>query len=310
MSRRHSLPDKVNLFTVILADANLPATSKVIAGWLLFHHHNTVTGICTPSNRTIGKAIGIRPENVSRHIGTLVKSEYLFVRRRVGTSNSYAFNWPKGAKAAVSAMRKALKKAESGVGDMMKTTGSIDENVKPPCSTRHDHNDGNVNLILELKTGTEDGNLTLPGESEAPLLLDPWKDDVPGGIGTGVPGASEEGVLARFCSIYPLVISKEQLSAVRSALHRSLAIANGEAILDGAMRYANECSGREANFIADPVNWLNGRRWCSKDKTKAEIVILGPDGKSLTSAYQKRPRSRSQQILQWTPARKNPFSLQ
>ena len=96
MNRRHSLPDKVNLYTVILADTNLTATSKVIAGWLLFNHHNTITGICTPSNRTIGRALGIRPENVSRNIGMLVEGGYLFVRRRFGTSNSYKFNWSKG----------------------------------------------------------------------------------------------------------------------------------------------------------------------------------------------------------------------
>ena len=80
MNKRPSLLDKVNLYIVILSDANLSATSKVVAGWLLFNHHNTVTGICTPSNRTIGKSLGIRPENVSRNIGMLVKAEYLFVR--------------------------------------------------------------------------------------------------------------------------------------------------------------------------------------------------------------------------------------
>ena len=93
MTKRHSLPDKVNLYIVILADKNLPPTAKVIAGWLLFNHHNTLTGICTPSNRTIGKAIGIRPENVSRNIGMLVRAGYLLVRRRFGTSNSYDFEW-------------------------------------------------------------------------------------------------------------------------------------------------------------------------------------------------------------------------
>ena len=98
MNKRPSPPDKVNLYIVILADTNLSATSKVIAGWLLFNHHNTVTGICTPSNRTIGKAIGIRPENVSRNIGMLVKAGYLLVRRRFGTSNSYDFDWSKGGK--------------------------------------------------------------------------------------------------------------------------------------------------------------------------------------------------------------------
>ena len=142
MNKRPSLPDKVNLYTVILADTNLPATSKVIAGWLLFHHHNTVTGICTPSNRTIGKAIGIRPENVSRNIGMLLKAGYLLVRRRFGTSNSYDFEWSKGKKDVVNAIRKHLKGAEADAEDMTKASRPIDEKVKTPCLKRHDSNDG------------------------------------------------------------------------------------------------------------------------------------------------------------------------
>ena len=149
MNKRLSLLDKVNLYTVILSDARLSATSKVIAGWLLFNYHNTITGICTPSNRTIGRALGIRPENVSRNIGMLVKGGYLFVRRRFGTSNSYEFNWSKGGKDAVRVIRTQLKGAEVEVEDMTKTSRPIDENVKTPCLKRHDSNDGNVNLTLE-----------------------------------------------------------------------------------------------------------------------------------------------------------------
>jgi len=306
MNRRHSLPDKVNLYTVILADTNLSATSKVIAGWLLFYHHNTMTGICTPSNRTIGKAIGIRPENVSRNIGMLVKTGYLLVRRRFGTSNSYDFDWSKGGKDVVSAIRKHLKGPEADAEDMTQGSRPVDENIKPPCLNRHDRNDENVNLILEENTGTEDGNLNLLGESDGNLLWNHGEANVPSRI---EPGPDEEGTLARFRSVYPLVISEGQVPAVRAALRRALTIASIETILQGAMRYSTECIDREPHFIAEPVNWLNGRRWSSTDKTKSDVVILEPDGKSLT-VNQRRPRSRSQEILQWIPSRKNPFSLQ
>jgi len=308
MNKRHSLPDKVNLYIAILADTNLTATSKVIAGWLLFNHHNTVTGVCTPSNRTIGKAIGVRSENVSRNIGMLVKAGYLLVRRRFGTSNSYDFEWSRGGKEAVSAIRKQLKGAEADAEDMTQESNPIDESVKPPCLNRHDSNDENVNLILEVNTGTKDRNLNLSGESEGYLLRNLGKANGPTCIEPR-PDASDERTLARFRSVYPLVISDEQVPAVRAALCRALTIANAESILDGTMHYANECTGREPHFIADPVNWLNGGRWVSKDKTKSDLVILGPDGKSLT-VNQPRPRSRCQEILQWIPSRKNPFSLQ
>jgi hypothetical protein len=308
MNKRPSLLDKVNLYIVILSDANLSATSKVIAGWLLFNHHNTVTGICTPSNRTIGKAIGVRPENVSRNIGMLVKAGYLLVRRRFGTSNSYDFEWSKGKKDVVSAIRKHLKGAEADAEDMTKASNPIDENVKPPCLKRHDSNDGNVNLIPESKTGTKDGNLTLSGESEASGICNHRKVVDRPSYTEPTADTSLEGVLTRFSSIYPLVIPESRVPAVRSAFRRALTVANAEVILDGAMRYAMECTGREPNYIADPVNWLNGHRWHLKDKTKADLVIIGPDSKPLT-VNSPRPRSRSQEILQWIPSRKNPFSL-
>jgi len=304
MNKRPSLLDKVNLYTLILSDANLSASSKVIAGWLLFKHHNTMTGICCPSNRTIGKALGIRPENVSRNIRKLVKAGYLVVRRRFGTSNSYEFNWSKGEK---DAGMNHLKGGEADVEDMTRTSRPIDDNVKTPCLKRRDSNDGNVNLTLESKTGTKDGNLTLSGESEASA---PWNHgkvvDRPYYIEP--VDTSLEGVLTRLSSIYPLVIPENRVPAVRSALRRALTVANAEVILDGAMHYAVECTGREPNYIADPVNWLNVHRWHLKDKTKADLVIIGPDSKPL-NVNSPRPRSRSQEILQWIPSRKNPFSL-
>jgi len=65
---KHTLANKLNLFTVIFADPHLGSTSKVVAAWLLFYHHNTVTSLCIPSNATVGRAIGLSPENVNRHI--------------------------------------------------------------------------------------------------------------------------------------------------------------------------------------------------------------------------------------------------
>ncbi len=170
MTTRVSLSDKINLNLIILAYDRLSATAKAVAGWLLFYRHNTATGLCNPSNRTIGIAIGIRPENVSRYIRSLVKYGYLIARRRFGTSNSYDFNWSRGSKAEVRALRTQLKRACATERDMTKSTIPVDEIVNTSCSKRQDDHDENVNLILEEKTRIEDGNLTLPGEIDSPLL--------------------------------------------------------------------------------------------------------------------------------------------
>ena len=310
MSKRLSLVDKTNLYIVILADGNLPATGKVIAGWLLFNHHNTLTGICTPSNRTVGNAVGIRPENVSRHIHMLVKAGYLIARRRVGTSNSYDFDWSKGHKNAVADLRKRLKRPNTTAEDMTETTIANDENVTASCSDHQDGIDKNINLIRERKTVLKDGNLTLSGEIEAPLSLNEGEGEVidPPDIESELDSGSD-GLVARFSSIYPLIISQDDTPALRAALRRALTIASFDAILDGAMRYASECSDREAKFIANPINWLNGRRWCSTPKTKSDVVILGQDDNSLGLNHS-RPLSPRQEILRWKASRKVPFSLQ
>jgi hypothetical protein len=302
-----SLVDKVNLYTVVLADESISATAKVIAGWLLFFHHNTSTGQCFPSNRTIGLGIGLRPENVSRHIRALVGAGYLLVQRRFGTSNSYGFNWSKGSRSEVSALRKRLKSMSGDSTDMPKSSLLRDEISKTPCSNRQDGNDEIVNLIREGKTVIEDGNLTLCGEIYGPLSTFDGKDS-PEDLQTRVAHLDDEFV-SRFCSVYPLIISENRGPALRAALKRALIIAHPDAILDGAMRYAIECSAREAHHIADPVNWLNGKRWQSETKTKSETVILGADGNPITANHS-RPLTRQQQISQWKPASKNPFSLQ
>lgn len=37
--------------------------------------------------------------------------------------------------------------------------------------------------------------------------------------------------------------------------------ADADALLSGIMRYAAECQGRDANFVAHPASWLSGKRW-------------------------------------------------
>lgn len=279
MNQTLTLLDKVQLYIVILADQDLPSTSKTVAGWLLFYHHNTKTGMCTPANATIGKALAIRPENVSRHIKKLVDAGYLQARRRWGSSNSYDFDWSKGSKETIDEIRKLLRTKPPEV-DMPETSKVVDQNVNNPCRNRQDPPVNNVNLILELKTRNEDGNLTLSGEIESSVTeLNVDKVDVEADIDS----TNIDSFLRQFQSIYPLKISDSALPAVRSSLLRALGREKTDTILDGAMRYATECVDREARFIANPVNWLNGQRWQSNDKVKADTIILG-SGDSLQNS--------------------------
>jgi DNA-binding transcriptional ArsR family regulator len=104
-----TLLDKTNLYLVMLADPQLSHGDKVVAAWILLFHHNSRSGLCIPKTETIGKAIGMRRENVSRHISNLVKAGYLLVQRRFNSSNSYDFVWSRGTREALNEIRDRLK---------------------------------------------------------------------------------------------------------------------------------------------------------------------------------------------------------
>jgi hypothetical protein len=302
---KHTLAQKLNLFTVIFADPHLGSTTKVVAAWLLFYHHNTATGLCIPSNGAVGKAIGLSPENVSRHTNKLVKAGFLLVQQRFGTSNSFDFNWSRGSVEAVEAVRTRLRRASpdppSEMG-MTKMRGEVDESGRGSCQNEQGSPDENDNLILEDNTEIEDGKITPPREHEGfPIYKPSKRSQSP----TALSDTIVDSFVARFRSIYPLQISEDEVPSIRAAARRALALADSESILDGAMRYHGECSGREANYIADPVNWLNGRKWSGKGKIKTDTVILGSDGSPIPASRHPTIRDR---IQQWRPAQGNQTS--
>jgi hypothetical protein len=299
---KHTLAHKLNLFTVIFADPHLGSTTKVVAAWLLFYHHNTATGLCIPSNGTVGKAIGLNPESVSRHTNKLVKAGFLVVKQRFGTSNSFDFNWSRGSVEAVEAVRTRLRRPSSEV-DMTKMLGEVDEKGRGSCQNEQGDLDENDNLTLEDNTGNKDGNLTLPREKDLPISIHRKRPQ----SSAAVADTRVDSFVARFRSIFPLKISDDELPSVRAAARRALTLADSESILDGAMRYHGECSGREANYISDPVNWLNGKKWSGKGKIKTDTVILGSDGSPIPASGYRTIRDR---IQNWRPAQGNPTKLE
>jgi hypothetical protein len=62
---------------------------------------------------------------------------------------------------------------------------------------------------------------------------------------------------AEFWKVYPRRVKP---IAARKAYEKARKLATAEAILAGAMRYAQHCS-REQQFQAHPTSWLNQGRW-------------------------------------------------
>jgi DNA-binding MarR family transcriptional regulator len=84
------------------------------------------------------------------------------------------------------------------------------------------------------------------------------------------PGEVEE-VFAVFWGQYPKRQAKD--AAWREFQNAVTAGADPKDILAGAMRYSADCTGKDAQYIARPDNWLRGGRW------KDEPASARPEGK-------------------------------
>lgn len=77
---------------------------------------------------------------------------------------------------------------------------------------------------------------------------------------------------AEFWFAYPKRVGRKKAQAIYT---RTIAKdeATPEALLAGAKRYAAECKGKEAQYIAHPATWLNAGRWADDESTGSATVI-------------------------------------
>jgi hypothetical protein len=68
---------------------------------------------------------------------------------------------------------------------------------------------------------------------------------------------------AEFWSVYPKRVGRRKAEAIygRAIAKREV---TPEALIAGAKRYAAECAGKEAQYIAHPATWLNAGRWADE----------------------------------------------
>jgi hypothetical protein len=287
-----TLLDKTNLYLVMLADPQLSHGDKVVAAWLLFFHHNSRSGLCFPKTETIGKAIGMRRENVSRHISNLVKAGYLLVRRRFNSSNSYDFVWSRGTREALNEIRGRLKDENI---DVTVSSAASDDVITGVCRNHHSQCDDIVSLIPVDNTLNEHGNLTLIGETDR--IHSSNEQNICDIDSTSKNESEMETLVSQFLSVYPLEICRNELSSIRRALRQAITKTSFAAIMNGAMSYATQCADREPRYIADPVNWLNGERWVEKDKAKSKALVIAADGRPISTSS--RPLSVREKIQRW-----------
>jgi hypothetical protein len=88
-------------------------------------------------------------------------------------------------------------------------------------------------------------------------------------------GAHAEEAFAEFWRHYPLQVDRKAAAAQFDAV-----LAAGQAtaaeLVAGAMRYAADRDGKDAQYTAWPANWLKNERWTDGPRPKANGVKERP----------------------------------
>jgi Helix-turn-helix domain len=304
--KNDKLKQKLNLYTVIVANPKLPDGAKTVAGALLFLFHNTKTGQCFPENATVGIAVGMHHKTVSKHIGELVKAGYLLRDRRFNKSSITGFNWAKSTE--VKAVRERIKAARDGAKtlpyDGAKQGGVWSDSEGSMERYRGVHGSDIATLTLESKTRIENRKGTLYEQRECPPSFGQSKEgndtnyskhkevsnsveesdtdtvvesanqspttdiDGNGSHGNHNDPTSDTSPFAHFWSLYPY--QYDYRAARREFLDAVKAGTHLEAIIEGLRRFIahREAMGPPHRWPY-PANWLRAKGWATKYPTSA-----------------------------------------
>jgi hypothetical protein len=90
-----------------------------------------------------------------------------------------------------------------------------------------------------------------------------------------------------FWQIYPRRVGK--LDA-QKAYDKALKRTDDVTIRAAVLRYADECKGKEENFIAHPATWLNQGRWMDEKKSARALGYWFGPTKQFPAETRARPR--------------------
>lgn len=260
-----TLLQKWQLLQAILADAELSATAKVVAARMLDYLH-TQTGRCCPSYQSLADGTGLKRRAIIYAAQELEKAEWIKVARvkggvaagatRYATNEiHFAFQPPENAGSTVH------DDAPLRVHDDAPLTvhgGALlqDDNSAPSC-TRTVHGDAPLTVHGDAPESGNTGKRTGKSLPHTPSAFDRW------------------------WQAYPL---KAGEIAAREAYDRVLkrGLAEPEALIAGAKRYADAVAGRDSKFIKEPRNWLAGGHWA--DEPAPRHATAGANGRQPFSA--------------------------
>ena len=271
-----SLLQKWQLLQAILAEAELPATAKVVAARMLDYLH-TQTGRCCPSYQSLADGTGLKRRAIIYAVQDLEGSGWIKVDRVKGGAASGANRY------ATNEIRFDFARAEQGASTV--------------------HGDAPSRVHDDAPLTVHSGALSQDGNSAQSCT---------GGVHGGAPstvhsGAPESGITGKqdreespptpsaFDEWWEAYPRRDGKIAARKAFDRALK--NRQATVDeliaGARRYAAARAGQDPKFTKVPTTWLNGGHWADEPARNASA---GQDHRSAkpisATAYLMERRAR------------------
>ncbi|MGU3662143.1 helix-turn-helix domain-containing protein [Methylobacterium fujisawaense] len=242
-----TLLQKWQLLQAILADAELPATAKVVAARMLDYLH-TQTGRCCPSYQSLADGTGLKRRAIIYAAQDLEERRWIRVDRVKGG-------------AATGPSRYATNEIQF---DFLRA-GSSDPTVHSDAPSRvHDDAPSTVHVDALLQDDNSAPSCTGGVHGGAPSTV---HGRAPESGNTGKrTGKSLPHTPSRFDEWWETYPRRDGKIAARKAFDRILKNrqATVEELIAGAQRYAAARAGQDPKFTKVPTTWLNGGHWADE----------------------------------------------
>ncbi|MGU3665764.1 helix-turn-helix domain-containing protein [Methylobacterium sp. A49B] len=239
-----TLLQKWQLLQAILVDAELPATAKLVAARLLYHH-SSQTGRCSPSYQTVADGIALQRRAVIRAVQDLEARGWLIVSRVKGgdpaaaqgfVTNGFQINF-----------------------DRLDESLLVHGETLPPGAPE----DTPPGVSPETPPSVPQGTPGVSGEALPPVSGETPNSGKNTGKGNREESPPTPSAFDVWWEAYP---RRDGKIAARKAFDRALKkrAATVEELIAGARRYAAARAGQDPKFTKVPTTWLNGGHWADE----------------------------------------------
>ncbi|MCJ2065036.1 helix-turn-helix domain-containing protein [Methylobacterium sp. J-088] len=248
-----TLLQKWQLLQAILADAELPATAKLVAARLLYHH-SAQTGRCSPSYQTVADGIALQRRAVIRAVQDLEARGWLIVSRVKGGDPSAAQGF------VTNGFRINFDRSNESPPVHGETLPPVSDETLPPGAP------GDTPPGVSQDTPGVSGEALPPVSGETP---NSGKDTGKGNREESPPTPS---AFDEWWETYP---RRDGKIAARKAFDRALKdrAATVEELIAGARRYADSRAGQDPKFTKVPTTWLNGGHWADEPAPRHTVTV-------------------------------------